>query len=189
MHHTLKVVIALFLVMLTYSCQDNTIQPKPAAMLALQYPKSQYDKVQVADCPFEFEVNTYARVLSKTDCSMKLEYPHMNATVFIDYAPVKDNIRDLLIDGQKLSFAHNRMADVIDDKIYLNKDRKVYGMFYSIAGNAASNVQFYATDSVRNFLTASLYFDRAPNYDSIYPAVEYIKLDMRQIIETLEWKP
>lgn len=119
---------------------------------------------------------------------MKIEYPFMDATIYMDYAPVEENIRELLIDGQKLSFSHNRMADVIDDKIYLNPDKSVYGMMYAIEGNAASNVQFYLTDSVQNFITASLYFDRAPNYDSIYPAVDYIKLDMRKMMESMDWK-
>lgn len=188
MYQTLKIIILLFIIAMLSSCGKEETQPKPQAKLALQYPTPEYQKLDKENCPFNFEVNTYARVLSKSDCSMKIEYPFMDATVYMDYAPVKDNLRALLIDGQKLSFSHNRMADVIDDKVYINPDKSVYGMMYAIEGNAASNVQFYLTDSIQNFVTASLYFDRAPNYDSIYPAVDYIKLDMRKMMESMNWK-
>lgn len=182
-----KALILLVVMLLAVSCGDQQTTPKPAAMLALNYPSGSYTILKSQNCPYQFEVNEYARVLAANDCSMKIEYPFMNATVYMDYVPVQDNLRELLMDGQKLSFAHNRMADVIDDKVYINPDKNIYGMFYSIEGNAASNVQFYVTDSVKNFMTASLYFDQSPNYDSLYPAVEYVKLDMRQIIETLRW--
>ncbi len=188
MYTTLRSYLFIVIILITASCGDDELRPKPAAMMALQYPESTYKVIESNNCPFDFEVNSYARVLSKSDCSMKIEYPQMDATVYVDYAPVRNNINELLIDGQKLSIAHNRMADVIDDKIYLNPDKGVYGMFYSIEGDAASNVQFYATDSVKNFVTASLYFDRKPNYDSLYPAVNYIKLDMRQMMESMNWK-
>lgn len=188
MYQTLKYLFILIIVIGLTSCGTKESQPKPQALLALQFPVPEYNKLQREDCGYSFDINNYARVLSKSDCSMKIEYPFMKATVYMDYAPVQDNLRDLLIDGQKLSFSHNRMADVIDDKIFINPDKSVYGMMYSIEGNAASNVQFYLTDSIKNFVTASLYFDRAPNYDSIYPAVDYIKLDMRKMMESMDWK-
>jgi gliding motility-associated lipoprotein GldD len=119
---------------------------------------------------------------------MKVEYPQMGATVFMSYKPVQDNLRQLLIDGQKLSYGHNRMADVITDYPFENLDRKTYGMMYEVQGDAASNAQFYVTDSLNHFLTASLYFDTEPNYDSIYPAVNYVQQDMVKMLETLRWE-
>jgi gliding motility-associated lipoprotein GldD len=58
-------------------------------------------------------------------------------------------------------------------------------MFYQVGGNAATNAQFYVTDSTRNFVTASMYFYSKPNFDSILPAADYIKNDMKQMIESL----
>jgi gliding motility-associated lipoprotein GldD len=80
------------------------------------------------------------------------------------------------------------MADAITEQPYFNPDKRAYGMLYQVEGNAASNVQFYVTDSTRNFLTASIYFNREPYYDSILPAVEYIKQDMIKMMESLQWK-
>jgi len=33
-----------------------------------------------------------------------------------------------------------------------------------------------------------LYFDVKPNFDSIYPAVVYLREDIMHLMETLEWK-
>jgi gliding motility-associated lipoprotein GldD len=57
-----------------------------------------------------------------------------------------------------------------------------------INGNAATQAEFYETDSVQHFINGALYFDAKPNFDSIYPAVMYLRNDMRIIMETLAWK-
>lgn len=61
-------------------------------------------------------------------------------------------------------------------------------MFYKVDGNAATNSQFYVTDSTKHFITGSVYFYAKPNFDSIMPAASYIKNDMQRLMETLKWK-
>ena len=58
---------------------------------------------------------------------------------------------------------------------------------FNIIGDAASQIQFFLTDSSYNFLIGSLYFYAKPNYDSILPAVKYVERDIVKLIETLEW--
>jgi gliding motility-associated lipoprotein GldD len=70
----------------------------------------------------------------------------------------------------------------------VNNGKKVFGMFYQVDGNAATNSQFYATDSTKHFITGSVYFYAKPNFDSIMPASDYIKNDMLTLMETLKWK-
>ncbi len=79
-------------------------------------------------------------------------------------------------------------ADNILEQRFVNEDTGVYGMFYEVKGNAASQAQFYATDSIRHFVTGALYFYAKPNYDSIYPAAIYLQNDVRRIMESLKWK-
>ncbi|MGO1585817.1 MAG: gliding motility lipoprotein GldD, partial [Mesonia sp.] len=55
-------------------------------------------------------------------------------------------------------------------------------------GNAASQAQFYVTDSVNHFITGSIYFRSKPNYDSIVPAANYLKNDIKHLMESLTWK-
>ena len=189
MYAALKFVFILIsIIALSASCKNEDVLPKPAAELALQYNRGDYGAVTREQCPFIFEANDYARVLSKRDCSMKIEYPQMDATIYITYKPVENNLRELLIDGQKLSYDHNRKADVIAEFPFVNPLKKTYGMMYEVEGDAASNAQFYVTDSTKHFLTGALYFYAQPNFDSIYPAVDYVKQDMVRMLESLEWK-
>ena len=74
------------------------------------------------------------------------------------------------------------------NRFFINVKKKVYGMFYEVGGNAATNAQFYATDSTKNFIVGSVYFYAKPNFDSIMPAASYIKNDVQNLIESLKWK-
>lgn len=111
----------------------------------------------------------------------------MKGTVFITYQPVRNNLDSLLRDAQNLPLQHTIKADVIEGDLYSNPRNDVYGMFYEVEGDAASQAQFYVTDSVQHFLTGSVYFRAQPNFDSILPAADYLRKDMRHIMETLEW--
>lgn len=168
------------------SCGDESV-PKPNCHLSLEYPDPTYDKL-ASKCNFEFDVNTLSKITLKEDCGLELNYPKMKATVYLTYKPVNNNIEKLLRDAQKLTYEHVIKADDILEQPFVNRDNKVYGMFYEVGGNAATNIQFYVTDSTKNFVTGSLYFYAKPNYDSILPAANYIKTDVRKIIETMKWK-
>jgi gliding motility-associated lipoprotein GldD len=63
-----------------------------------------------------------------------------------------------LRDAQKLTYEACYKADDILEQPYRNPAKKVYGMFYQVDGNAATNSQFYATDSTKHFVTGSVYF-------------------------------
>ena len=112
----------------------------------------------------------------------------MKATIYLTYKPVNNDITKLLRDAQKLTFEHVVKADDITELPFLNRDKKVFGMFYQVNGNAATNSQFYVTDSTKHFVTGSVYFYAKPNFDSIMPAASYIKNDMQRLMETLKWK-
>lgn len=162
--------------------------PKPEGKLRLEYPMAKYE-LAATDCAYGFYSNTLAQLKSEGDCSFSLHYPKMKATLYLTYQQVKsDNLKSLLRDAQKLTYNHVIKADAITEQPFINPDKQVYGMFYSVGGNAATNTQFYVTDSTRHFISGSLYFYARPNFDSIMPAVEYIKNDMQTLMETMYWK-
>lgn len=168
-------------------CKDGDVLPKPSAHLRLDYPVARYGDFE-SDCPYVFFMNTDAEIKREKGCGFTLHYPKMKATIHLSYNPVNGDIDQLLREAQKLTYKHVVKADNIMEQPYVNPDKKTYGMFYSVAGNAATNSQFYITDSTRHFVTGSLYFYAKPNFDSIMPAAEYIKNDMQTIMETLHWK-
>ena len=171
---------------LNFSCK-NEVLPKPSIYLRLDYPEAKYMSFE-NECPYTFEMNSDAIIKKEKDCDFAITYPKMKATIYLTYKPVTKNIDNLLRDAQKLTYEHVIKADDILEQPYLNPDKKVYGMFYQVEGNAATNAQFYATDSTKHFITASVYFYAKPNYDSIMPAASYIKNDMQRLMETLKWK-
>lgn len=179
-------IVALFISCSFLSCKDAP-HPKPDALLSLEYPVATYENFS-SDCHFGFDMNQWANIQKKPSCSFEIHYPAMKATVFINYKPVDNNLNALLKDAQKLTYEHFIKADEITSQPFINNKDKVYGMFYSVEGDAATNAQFYATDSVKNFMVASLYFYAKPNYDSILPAADYIKKDMYRIMESIQWK-
>lgn len=167
------------------SCGDDPI-PKPHGELRLEYPNAVYESLSQS-CPFVFDTNSNAEVHVKGDCSMVIEYPKMNANIFITYKKVQQDLDVLLSDAQKLTYEHVAKADNITEQPFVNPQEEVYGMFYTISGNAASNSQFYLTDSTNHFVTGSLYFKAKPNYDSILPAASYLENDIRKIMESFTW--
>lgn len=184
-----KVIFLTFLGGLVFSCQDE-VQPKPDAFLALEYPTAQYVTFSEEACPYTFERNKIATVnpsRAGNDCWINIAYPDLKGTIFITYQPVRNNLDSLLTDAQKLPLQHTIKAEGIEGSIYKNDFHRTYGMFYQVAGDAASQAQFYLTDSTDHFLTGSVYFEAQPNFDSILPAAAYLKQDIRHLMETVEW--
>lgn len=167
------------------ACKDN-VYPKPKAMLRLEYAKPAVKTFEGNQ--FSFDFNELAQVKVKHRGSITIKYPEMKGAIFLNYRNVHDNIDKLMIDAQKLSVEHAKKADDMKHKVYENEERNVYGVFYEVVGNAASQAQFFVTDRERHFVTGSLYFATKPNYDSIYPASAYLQNDMGRIMESITWK-
>lgn len=190
----MKKLILPFLALAFSACGDDPL-PKPKALLRLDIPQAKYKPAQLP-LPFSFEKNALAEPIGsvKVDKAnnmygIDVHYPSLKGTIYLTYKTVNDtNLVVLLRDAQNITQKHVSKADEIVEQPYLNNDKKVFGMFYEVGGNAASQSQFYVTDSVNHFLSGSLYFYAKPNYDSIYPAAVYLKNDIKHIMETLKWK-
>ena len=181
-----KFILLFTLVTFFTSCKDDVL-PKPSSQLRLDYPVAEY-AMYSDNCPFTFEVNDEVDVKEDKNCGFSIHYPKMKATIYLTYKPVSNNIDKLLRDAQKLTYEHVIKADAIQEQPFLNPGNKVYGMFYRVNGNAATNAQFYVTDSLRHFVTGSVYFYAKPNFDSIMPATSYVRDDMQHLMESLQWK-
>ncbi len=178
----LSILFGLFLL----GCTEDSI-PKPQGYLRLEYPIAKYEKFE-NDYPFTFGKNVYANIKSKKEFDMNIEYPEMKATIFLSYKTIDNNLNTLLKDAQRITYQHTKKAETILEQPFVNPDQKVYGMFYQVGGNAASATQFYLTDSIKNFVTGSVYFNTKPNADSLLPASEYLKNDVRLLIESFQWR-
>ena len=194
MGNAMKHIYFLFAIVFFMSCGKEPM-PKPKAFLRLEYPKPQYKEVNT-NLPFTFKKNSIANNIgvikssrNKKTLGLEVTYPTIKATIFLTYKKIDANNLQLLInDAQNITQSHARKADAITGQSFVNLEHRVYGMFYEVDGNVASQVQFYVTDSIKHFLTGSLYFYVKPNYDSILPASDYLKKDIQHIMETLKWE-
>lgn len=174
--------IALFL----GSCGGDTL-PKPKSYLTLNYPEASYINL-TADCPYSFEISKSATFILKDNCWGTIEYPTLKAKLHLTYRKVDDNLKEILMELDKLTFEHTVKADNISPKDFENLEKRVFGTLYNVEGNVATNIQFKVTDSLNHVLAGALYFYTKPNYDSIVPAVKYIEKDIEHLVETLTWK-
>ena len=182
------IILSLFSILfLTVVSCKNDILPKPSSHLSLDYPVAEYAHFE-NDCPFTFDMNSDAVIKGQPGCNFTINYPKMKATIYISYKPVNKDINILLRDAQKLTYEHVIKADDITEQPFINSKDKVYGMFYRVNGNAATNAKFYVTDSTKHFIDCSVYFYAKPNFDSIMPATAYVKNDMQRMMESLRWK-
>jgi len=173
-------------VLLLAACHNDRAVPKPEAYLRLEYPPHAYEKFR-ASFPFTFEKSRYARYEHTSDTTFNLYYPSMKARFYFTYSPVKNNLQQLLIDAEKLTYKHAVKADDFIYEDYTDPQHKIFARINYVTGNAASPLQFQITDSTRHFITGSLYFHAVPNYDSIRPPLEYLKKDVKHMVETWRW--
>lgn len=178
--------ILLVGVLTLVECKEEEALPKPNAMLRLEYIKPPKENADTKH--FTFDYNSLAQLKVKKGSAVTLRYPDMNAAIFMSYRKINNDLNNLIIDAKKLSYEHAAKADGIRPRAYEDAANNVYGTFFEVSGNAASQAQFYVTDSLNHFVTGSLYFETKPNYDSIYPAAVYLQNDMGRIMETLRWK-
>ncbi len=182
-----NLISGLLLIFLMASCHRDNYVPKPRAFLRLEYPPHRYEKIS-ADFPFTFEKSVFSRLEIKSDTTFNLYYPGMKARIYMTYAPIRHNLKKLMIDAEKLTYKHAIKANDFITRDFINKSARVYARLNLVTGNAASPLQFYLHDSLHHFVTGSLYFRAVPNYDSIRPPLEYLKKDVKHMLETWQWK-
>ncbi|MDB5132780.1 MAG: Gliding motility-associated lipoprotein GldD [Mucilaginibacter sp.] len=190
-----KLLVWIPALLLFASCSGNhDYSPKPRGFFRIVFPKKEYQTYQ-AGCPFTFAYPKYAviepdRAPKAKPCWLNMQFPQFNGTLHLSYEHIlsKKEFNELVEDAHKLSFKHTVKASSIDQGTISYPDRKVYGVYYTIEGNAASSVQFYLTDSTRNYIRGALYFNTEPRLDSIQPVLTFVKKDVDAMIKSFRWK-
>ncbi len=186
---------ALFAITLLFfsACNSENYYPKPRAYFRIDMPQKEY---QVFDSvyPYKFEYPVYGQINFDTRSTaeeywLNLNFNYFNSSIYFSYKPVNNNIEKYINDAHTLVSKLIPKADGIKQNIFENDEKKVYGNVYTIEGSrAASVLQFYLTDSVNHFVRGALYFNNAPNNDSLQPVIEFLQEDIQHLIESFEWK-
>ncbi|MDR2125440.1 MAG: gliding motility lipoprotein GldD [Prevotellaceae bacterium] len=183
-------IISLVLVLIT-SCGNHSQTPKPYGYFRITMPENTYRKFD-AGKPYRFEYSAISEIEDRTDKPeqhwINIVYPQHNATIYLTYHNVRNNLDAIINDSHNFTYRHTIKADAINEMTYYFPEKKVFGLYAELEGDAASPIQFLLTDSTRNFLRGSLYFNVEPNSDSVAPVVDFIRKDIIHLMETTEWK-
>ena len=181
--------LLLISIIIVSSCKDEIIVPKPKAFLNLKYPKPNYSKIN--EIPFSFDLNNLVKIENivekKDNFDVKLNYDIINASLYLNYIKIENNFNELISQNNFNLNNHAKVAIKASKQDFSDENRKVFGTLYELIGPVASPSQFYVTDSVDNFLAGTLFFKIKPNYDSLFPAIYYVKNDIIRLIETIKW--
>ncbi len=182
----------LFLIAVSMvSCQEG-YTPKPHGFVRIYFPEHSYDTFKGETAPFSLQYPSYATIQPDSSANAEAFWynilmPPFNGTVYLSYKKVNSNLEEYIEDSRNLVYKHSIKADAIDETLLNDPDRQVYGILYDLKGNTASALQFFLTDSSRNFLRGSLYFNTQPNKDSLAPVIQFVREDLLHLINSLEW--
>ncbi|GAB4285613.1 MAG: gliding motility lipoprotein GldD [Marinilabiliales bacterium] len=178
----------VLLLIFAFACNEDYI-PKPMGYFRIDLPEKTYKEYDDI-CPFSFEYPEYSRIVDyiKDSCWINIYFPRLNANIYLTYKNIKDNLPVYMEETRSLVYKHTIKASAIDEELKIIPENNIYSVIYHIKGNAASNINFFATDSCTHFIRGALYFNNRPNYDSLKPVIDFIEKDIIHMIETLSWK-
>lgn len=172
--------------------------PKPHAFFRIDFPKKQYHNLPNG-FPYKFDVPNYSKITPdkynpEQPFWINITVPENRVEIHISYYELEKKTRskkaqlaELMEESRRLAYKHSIKADAIEEQVFMNPAKNVFGMIYKISGNAASPFQFFLTDSTSHFLRGAFYIHEVPNIDSLQPVIDFIEPDIIRLIETTTW--
>ncbi len=196
--------LALFFLL---SC-NSPYTPKRKGYFRIDFPAHQYQSFNQPGYPYSFDYPVYATVIRDSSFFdtvpenpywINIDFPRFGAKIYISYKQIGpstdqggrkaagnsfDKLRD---DAFKMTFKHSYKASSIDPSL-IRTPNGIGGIFFNVGGDAATAQQFFLTDTTRHFLRGALYFDVAPNEDSLGIVNRFLQQDLTHLINTFRWK-
>ena len=186
--------IALAIAFVANSCDGNdNYLPKPRGYFRIDLPERSYSRIDTIErysfeCP-DYALLTYDRYSPHEKNWVNIEMPQFKGSIHLTHKPVNGNLGNYLEDVHTMLTKHLQKANGIRDSLIVNYEHQVYGLFIEMDGKGvATPMQFYLTDSTKNFVRGALYFNFLPNNDSMQPVINFIREDIDHMINTFEWK-
>ncbi|HUR64996.1 MAG TPA: hypothetical protein VMZ03_01495 [Chitinophagaceae bacterium] len=179
------------------ACNSDYTAGKKKGYFKIDFPEKKYQLFDQPGYPYTFEYPVYANVIKDStffddkagDWWINIDIPRFNGRIHVSYKAInaQNNFDSLVRDGFKMAYKqHVNMATGIHDSV-MRTPNGVEGIYFSLEGNTATANQFFLTDSTKHFLRGALYFDAAPNADSLGIVNDFLKKDLQHLINTLQW--
>ncbi len=181
-----------FLVLLCLACETNWL-PKPPGYNRIDLPKHEYKRLEEG-YPYQFDFSTQSQVeadsfnLTEKDW-INLNYKKLGAKVHLTYKKIDQNtdFQVLSNDAFNLTAKHQIKAYGIEEVVLLTPNG-YSAVVAELTGEVPTQFQFFVTDSTTHFLRGALYFNTALKNDSLAPVIEYIKIDLAHLINTVTFE-
>ena len=206
--------IALMLCIFSVSCNSD-FTPKPREYYRIDFPERKYQLFDQAGYPYSFEYPVYGKIGKDSTLFdenpdnpywINVDFPEFNGRIYLSYKTIGGNsiykvktekgYKDSLVrntfeglrdEAFKMTYKHSLKASSIDDSSFTTPNG-LSGIYFNVGGNAATANQFFITDSTKHFLRGALYFDAAPNADSLAPVNRFLQEDLKHMISTFKWR-
>ena len=179
---------------IAFSCdREPNYLPKPRGYFRIDLPEKSYVTIDTLE-KYRFECPEYAFVTPDPYSPdeknwVNIEMPQFKGSIHLTHKPVENNLGEYLEDVHTMVTKHLQKANGVRDSLIANDEHRVYGLLIEMDGKGvATPMQFYLTDSTRNFVRGALYFNFKPDNDSMQPVINFIRRDIDHLIETFEWK-
>jgi gliding motility-associated lipoprotein GldD len=185
--------LILFLILLGLSSCEKTWLPKPPGYNKIDLPTHSYVKL-TGNYPYELDFSKASSVeadsfnLAET-AWINLNYPDFGAKVHLTYKKIdgeKTKFESLSNDAFKLTAKHQIKAYGIEEGILVTPNGYT-AVVAELSGEVPTQFQFFVTDSTDHFLRGALYFDTAMKNDSLAPVIEFIKIDMTHLMNSVKF--
>lgn len=184
-------IIVTLSALILYSCSGNeTYIPKPPTYLRIDLPEREYITFDDT-CAFKFEIPSYTTISKSevgSDCNKNLNLGPLNGVINLSFIKIDTSLAAYVNYAIDKVEEHKIKATAIKDSNIIRPNDKVYGTLFTLEGNVATPFQFYLTDSVSSFMSGVVYFNAIPNYDSIKPALDFVKKDIVHLLNSTTWQ-
>lgn len=186
-------IIVLTILAAVFSGCQRDFTPKPKGYNRFDLPAHEYQALPDS-FPYHFNYSKHAQLLSDTSWIsdptwVEIYYPELKANIHITYKVIlnRDSLKEYLNDAHFLTSKHQIKSYAIDETITKTPLGKTV-VYAELDGEVPSPFQFYTTDSSYNFLRGALYFNTKVQNDSLRPAMEYVKVDIVNMMNDLKWR-
>lgn len=189
----MKHYLVLFVVLLGLTACENTWLPKPQGYNKIDLPKHSYTNL-TGNYPYELEFSKASQVEPDSfnlaeKAWINLNYPDFGAKVHLTYKKIDGTttkFESLSNDAFKLTAKHQIKAYGIQEGVLLTPNGYT-AVVAELSGEVPTQFQFFVTDSTNHFLRGALYFNTAMKNDSLAPIIEFIKIDMTHLMNSVKF--
>jgi gliding motility-associated lipoprotein GldD len=174
------------------SCEQNFL-PKPQGYNRIDLPAHTFLKL-TDGYPYTLDYSESSQVEKdsfnlKEDAWINLNYADFGAKVHLTYKKIDGkniDFKSLSEDAFRLTAKHQKMAYGIEEGILVTPEGYI-AVVAELEGEVPTQFQFFVTDSTQHFLRGALYFNTAMKNDSLAPVIEYIKVDMAHLMNSVKF--